>query len=156
MDIFAFLDGASPWGWAALAVGLAAVEMLIGSFFLLWPALAAALTAMALIYAPDLSGAAQIGLFSGAAALLTLGGRWAARRLGAARSGRPELNRREARLTGRVAVAVEPFEAGEGAVEIDGVRWRARAAPDARIDKGARLRVRRAEGMTLIVAPVNH
>ena len=40
-------------------------------------------------------------------------------------------------------------------MEVDGVRWRARLAPDAKPpETGATMRIASAEGMTLVVTPV--
>ena len=39
VDLFAFLDGASPWWWVAFAAALGAVEMLTFTYFVLWLAL---------------------------------------------------------------------------------------------------------------------
>lgn len=153
MDPFALLDGASPWWWVAVGVGLTAAEIVTFSFFLLWPGLAALTVGLLLFAFPDLSGVAQIIIFAVAAIGFTVAGRFLVHRLGAGRTDAPHLNRRTTRLVGRVAVVVEPFEDGFGAVEVDGVRWPAHLVGDA--DAGAaRFRVTGAEGMTLQVEGV--
>jgi membrane protein implicated in regulation of membrane protease activity len=86
-------------------------------------ALAAAGTALALALVPGLSGEAQTALFAALSVVFTFVGRAALRRPGVAR---PGLNRRASALTGRRARVVGDFATGIGAVEIDGLRWRAR------------------------------
>ncbi|HUF86407.1 MAG TPA: NfeD family protein [Thermohalobaculum sp.] len=160
IDLFAFLDGASPWWWIAFALALGAVEIVTFTYFMLWLALAALTVGLALMLAPDLSGTAQLlgfGLF----ALIYTGIGWAWVRRRQSSDAAPGLNRRAAALVGRQAVVAEPFAAGVGRVEVDGVRWRARlaerresppgeAAPPA---TGAVLTITAAEGATLIVTP---
>jgi hypothetical protein len=123
LDVFAPLDGASPWLWLTFALALGAVELVATSFFLIWVALAAAGTALALALVPGLSGEAQTALFAALSVVFTFVGRAALRRPGVAR---PGLNRRASALTGRRARVVGDFATGIGAVEIDGLRWRAR------------------------------
>ena len=41
LDLFACLDGASPWWWIALALGLGAIEIVTFTYFMLWLGLAA-------------------------------------------------------------------------------------------------------------------
>ena len=150
-DLFAFLDGASPWWWIAFALALGAVEIVTFTYFMLWLGLAALTVGLALVAVPDLGGTAQLLGF----ALFTLvytGIGWIF--LGRRGEDAPGLNRRAAALVGRQAVVAEPFSAGLGRVDIDGVRWRARLEEGAEPPrKGAVLTVTAAEGTTLRVAP---
>lgn len=156
-DLFAFLDGASPWWWIAFALALGAVEIVTFTYFMLWLSLAALSVGIALMLLPGLSGTAQLlgfGLF----ALVYTGLGWAWVRRRQATGDAPGLNRRAVALVGRQAVVAEPFEAGVGRVEVDGVRWRARLEPDPGRDpgppeQGAVLTISGAEGATLIVTP---
>ena len=54
------LDGISPWWWVALAILLAAAEMLTVTTVLVWSAGAALVTAIALWAAPGLGWAPQV------------------------------------------------------------------------------------------------
>ncbi len=156
MDLFGFLDGVSPWAWIALGIALGAVEMMTMSFFLIWPGLAAIAVGVALWLAPGLGGAAQVTLFAVLAVAATLAGRMAIRRGGQAPSDRPDLNRRSERMIGRQGVAVQGFAHGEGAVEIDGLRWPARLAQGAAsLEAGAPAKVVEVNGMTLVVMPAS-
>lgn len=157
--LLGFLDGASPWWWLTLAVALGAAELLLFTVVLLWFAAAAAVVALALILAPGLSGEWQIALFAVLAIALTAVGR--APVLNAlGRGSRPELNNRAARLTGRRARVSEAFSGGTGAVELEGVRWRARLSPDEGAGdapapdpaQGAEVLVRGHDGPVLLVS----
>jgi inner membrane protein len=154
LPLVSLLDGIAPGWWLALALVLAGLEALTVTTHLIWPALAAALTALVLFLAPQLSGAAQLGLF----ALLTIGLVLAGRGLfgrylrpGAASSG---LNRRAQALVGREAV-VESFAVQDGRVKIDGVLWPARldetAAP---LSPGDRVRVTATDGIVVRIRPL--
>lgn len=152
MDVLAWLDGASPWWWVALALALGATELLTFTYFLLWLAFAALAVGLAL-FLFDLSGVWQLALFAIVGIAFTLGGYVVFPRM----RGEGEaagLNERSSRLIGRQAVVRGAFTAGIGLVEIDGVRWRARIAGGAETPvEGAIVSVNGAEGMMLIVAP---
>lgn len=152
-DLFAFLDGASPWWWVALALGLGAVEIVTFTYFMLWLGLAAFTVAVALALVPEMAGTAQVLIFGLLAIVYTAAGwYYVYRRQGS--DAHPSLNRRSAAMIGRQVVVTQPFAAGIGWVEADGVRWRARLADGAEPPGvGATLSVAAAEGMTLVVSP---
>lgn len=151
-DFFAFLDGASPWWWVAFAVAIGAIEMLTFSYFLIWIAAAALATGAVLWAAPGLSGADQLLIFAIIALTVTAGGRFWLAKTRATPSDAPSLNRRSEQVIGRTGKAMRDFEQGEGTVEIDGVRWRAKlVGGDA--PAGAPLTVIDADGMQLICEP---
>ncbi len=142
----------SPWGWLALAILLAAAEMLTVSLVLIWAAVAAAVTGIALWIWPGLPLAAQAAVFALGAIAFTFGGRALVLRYGdgAAETG---LNRRTSGLVGRVALVVA-FAGPEGQVTIDGIAWRARLASGATPPApGAEVRVTAVDGIVLTVAP---
>lgn len=154
-DIFGFLDGISPWWWVALALALGAIEVMTFTYFLLWPALAAATVAIALFVSPAMSGTTQALTFAILTLVYAVVGWVALRRIrasgGEATSG---LNQRSARLIGRRAEVEGRFSGGLGWVHVDGERWRARLsdAAGALPEPGSELEVTGAEGMTLIVS----
>lgn len=115
----------TPWWWLAAAILLAAAEMLTVSLVLVWSALAAALTGIALWLLPELSLAVQVALFALLSIAFTFGGRAAIQRFGDGGGAETHLNRRTAGLVGRKAVVVD-FGAEGGQVTIDGIAWRAR------------------------------
>ena len=142
----------SPWGWLALAILLAAAEMLTVSLVLIWAAVAAAVTGILLWIWPGLPLSAQAAVFAISAIAFTFGGRALVLRYGdgAAETG---LNRRTSGLVGRAARVVA-FSGPEGQVTIDGVAWRARLAPGAPPPApGAEVQVTAVDGIVLTVAP---
>ncbi len=156
-DLFAFLDGASPWWWIALAFGLGAVEIVTFTYFMLWLGLAAFTVGVGLAMFPAMPGTSQLLSFALLSILYTVIG-WVYVMRRKTKDALPGLNRRAAAVVGRQAVVTQAFSAGVGWVEIDGVRWRARLAnsdgggaepPQA----GATMSISSADGMTLIVAP---
>lgn len=117
---FSFLEMISPLWWVTLGFALAAAEMLVFSFFLMWPALAAFLMALILWMMPSLQGEYQIVLFAALSIALTYIGRRMFQR-----SDEPEtsLNDRSKQLVGKRAKVVLFDETGEGRVELHGLRW---------------------------------
>lgn len=151
LDLFAFLDGVSPWWWIAFAVALGVVEMLTFTYFIIWLSLSAFAVAGALWIMPGMSGLAQVGLFAALAIVFTLAGWMWLRRKGPQDTG-ARLNQRAQRMIGRTGRALKDFRDGEGVIVIDDVRWRARLS-SGEAKKGDSLRVIGAEGVKLICAP---
>ncbi len=148
MGFFDFLNGIAPWWWVAFGVALGAVEMATMSFFLIWPALAAILVALALLVSPAMGGEAQVVLFAALAVLLTFAGRLAMHRVGVFDQDGGALNSRAQRMIGRHG-EVAAFTGPEGVVVIDGVHWKALWPEDAQARPGDKIVVRGADGMTL-------
>lgn len=152
-DLFAFLDGTSPWWWIALALALGAVEIITFTYFMLWLGLAAFTVGIALALFPAMLGTSQVLSF-GLLAILYTGIGWAWVRRRQKKDEHTGLNRRSAAMIGRQAVVTGDFAAGVGWVEVDGVRWRARLADGATAPRaGATMAIADAEGMTLVIAP---
>jgi len=61
---FEWVATASPWLWLALGIMLVALEILVPSFVVIWPGLAAMLMALLVWLAPGLSGQALVALFA--------------------------------------------------------------------------------------------
>jgi membrane protein implicated in regulation of membrane protease activity len=149
------LDGISPWWWVALAILLAAAEMVTITTVLVWAAVAALITACLLWLLPGLGGYEQIGIFAALSIVFFFVGRSLVARYGQPGGGDPALNRRAAALVGREGV-VASFERTEGKVTVDGVPW------PARLDAGAAtpaagdvVRVTAADGIVVWVRPVS-
>ncbi len=142
------LGSVSPallWGMFALILALA--ELVVPGVFLVFLAVAAALTAAVTLLLP-MGGAYQLLIFSVLSALCVSGGRlWYLAR--PADSPDPLLNDRSARLIGRNVMVAEAIVNGEGRVRVDDSSWPARG-PDA--PAGARMTVVEVDGSTLIVA----
>ena len=135
--------------WLIGAVVLGGLELVLPGVFLIWIAVAAALTGIAtLLLSVPVIG--QLVLFS----LLAIAAVYSARKkyqtLGNT-SADPMLNDRGARLTGEIVTVVEAITGGHGRVKVgDGV-WSARGA-DAEV--GDRVRVTGTDGAVLLVEGV--
>ena len=141
----------SPWWWLAAAILMAALEMLTTTFYLIWPAAAALVTALALWLLPEMSLLAQLALFAVLTIFFTLSGR---KLVGSMGNNAPNsLNKRAEQLVGREAV-VEEFEFHEGKVMIDGIPWPARLDGSKTPAPGDRMKVVAADGIVVWVKPL--
>lgn len=136
--------------WLIAAVLLAGTELLVPGIFLVFLALAAAITGAITLFVPDTPVGVQLISFA-AWALLTvlIGKRWY--REYPVESADPLLNDRVARLIGEVVTVSQAIEGGSGRVRVGDGEWPARG-PDA--VAGARVRVIGADGTTLRVEPL--
>lgn len=144
MDWLSMLD--DHWGWLVFAALLGVAEVMIPGVFLIWVALAAAVTGLIALLLP-VSVPVQLLIF----ALLCLVSVWGGRRWYVANpvnSQDPLLNDRTARLIGEIVLVVEPIEAGHGRVKVGDSVWSCRG-PDA--PAGSRVRVVGAEASVLQV-----
>lgn len=155
MPFLDVLEGLSPWWWVAAAFAVGALEMLTGTAVLIWVALASLLMAIILAVKPDLSGEVQITLFAVLSILFTFAGRWILNRFGDGAETHATLNQRSNHLVGRTAKVLD-FDAGtqSGAIEVEGMRWRAEWATAPADASGETVRIKAANGMTLVVEPV--
>ena len=133
------LDGiggaAGAWLIAALVLGIA--ELAVPGVFLVFLAIASAVTGVAVFVLPDLPVAAQLGAFAvWSAVAVLIGKRWY--RDYPVEGGDPMLNDRSARLVGQVVVVETAIVGGRGRVLVGDGSWPARGA-DAVV--GARVRV---------------
>ena len=138
------------WAWMGLAALLLAVEVLLGSGYLLWPAAAAGVVALLVLTRLSPGLPAELALF----ALLTIASSLLARRFFRGHgAGGPDINDLQERLIGRRGLAVGAFSGGRGRVFVEGKEWSAHTEDDlaagddievARVLDGAALLVRRA------------
>ena len=147
--MFTWLETLSPWWWVALGVGLAALEMVVFSFTLIWPGIAAIFMALIVWIAPGISGELQVAIFAVLSIALMFTGRSLVRKFG---DGQPKtnLNNRSAQMVGRQAKVVG-YDLGEGHVEIDGLRWVAKWPDGQSAEIGQVVKVIAAEGMSVQV-----
>ncbi|MBA4755231.1 MAG: NfeD family protein [Sphingobium sp.] len=134
------------WAWLVFAALLGIAEVMIPGVFLIWIAIAAAITGLAALALP-IGLPLQLLIF----AALSIAAVWAGRRWYVdhpVASTDPLLNDRTARLIGQTVTVVEPIVGGEGRVKVGDSVWTA-LGPDA--DAGARVRVIAAEGTALRV-----
>ncbi|MEO0982165.1 MAG: NfeD family protein [Pseudomonadota bacterium] len=130
MDTFVgFLTTMTPLHWVALGLVLFGVEMALGTFDLLWIAVAAFATALASAFAPfglgDWQG--QLTLFAAASVALVILGRTVFAGLRRVANFHPTLNKRMDSLIGRTGVVASDFTGGAGRVKLGDTEWGAEA-----------------------------
>ncbi len=133
------------WLIAALLLGIA--ELAVPGVFLVFLAIAAAATGLAVFALPDLPVAAQLGSFAAWSVVTVLiGKRWYVDY--PVEGGDPMLNDRAARLVGEIVTVETAIVAGHGRVLVGDGGWPARG-PAAGV--GERMRVAAVDGGTLVV-----
>lgn len=144
-----FLAQLAPQHWLILGLTLLIAEMASGTTYLLWPAVAAFLTAL-LAWAFPMEWVVELGVFAALVIGLTAFGRPLVQRW----RGEGEtngLNERGAGLIGVRAVLTE-FADGVGAVKIGDTVWRASSAEN--LASGDSVEVAGLDGTTLKVKRV--
>ncbi|MEJ7933189.1 NfeD family protein [Sphingobium sp. AN558] len=134
------------WWWLVFAALLGIGEVLLPGVFLIWIAIAAAVTGLAAMVLP-IGVALQFLLFAALCIAAVWGGRrWY--RDNPVASEDPLLNDRTARLIGQIVIVTDPITAGKGRVKVGDSVWTARGdeAP-----AGEKMRVVGAEGTILRV-----
>jgi membrane protein implicated in regulation of membrane protease activity len=127
--------------------------MIVPSFLLIWPGVAALAVGLALFMFPGMGLAVQAVLFAVLAVAFTLAGRaFVMRRETTAGPDHPTLNRRGARLVGHRGTARGAFVGGRGTVEVEGELWQARSRRGTVLPNGA-VEVVGASGLELDVEP---
>ncbi len=134
------------WWWLVFAALLGIGEVLLPGVFLIWIAIAAALTGLAAMILP-IGVALQFLIFAALCVASVWGGRrWYIDNPVASQD--PLLNDRTARLIGETVTVVDPIAGGEGRVKVGDSVWTCRG-PDA--PAGVRVTVVGAEGTVLRV-----
>lgn len=112
------------WAWVGLAALLLAIEVAMGSGYLLWPAAAAAVVAFATLTGIGAHLPAQLALF----AALTIAATLLSRRfMRPENHAGPDINDPLTRLVGHHGHAAGDFHGGQGRVFVDGKEWSAEA-----------------------------
>lgn len=139
--------------WWSLALLLAAAEVLMPGYFLLWIGLGAAATGFVVLAFPQLGVLAQAAAFT-ALAFLSCAAywHWVRPRLQRGEHADATLNRRGASLVGRRLVLSEAIREGRGRARVDDSFWLA-TGPD--LPAGSEVEVVSAEGVLLSVRPVD-
>ena len=149
-SLIALLEGMSGTKWIILGVLLLIVEVLTGTTYILWPAIAALLVGLLAFLLPFSWEMQFLLFFIVSAVLLVVGHKYVRPKM---KGGEPsELNDRALAMVGMRVRAIANFELGEGRVQVGDTQWRARAGagnPDA----NAELVVLSVKGTTLIVEP---
>ena len=147
--LFTWIETLSPWWWIALGVGLSALEMVIASFVLIWPGIAAIAMAIILWIAPGIQGELQVALYAALTIASMFAGRKYLRKFGDGAPG-TNLNNRSEQMVGHKAKVVD-FDLGEGHVELNGLRWAAEWPEGQSAEVGQVVKIIAAEGMSVQV-----
>jgi membrane protein implicated in regulation of membrane protease activity len=144
-----YLASVDYWHWWILAGILLIIEVAAPSFFFLWLSIAAGITGLVLLAAPELGWEYQILLFSVLSVLsLTAFKRY--QRANPVISDQPALNRRGEQYIGRSFTLAEPIKNNGGVISVDDSTWRI-TGPD--LPSGTTVRVVGTEGAILKVEP---
>lgn len=145
----------TAWHWLALGLFLLSIEMMLGTFDLLWIAIAAGLTSLFAAVAPDnMAGwQGQLVFFAIASTALFILGRTIFRRMRENVEEHPTLNKRMAGTLGQRGVVADDFTGGLGRVKLGDTVWSAQSVDGANLASGAAVIVEATEGNTLKVRP---
>ncbi len=136
------------WAWLSLGVLLAAAEIVLPGFFMIWLGAAAIVTGV-IAWVVPLSIPAQLGIF----AVLSFVALYGARRWLKANpitTTDPLLNQRGGRLVGEVLTITKAIEDGRGRARVGDGEWPVRGPDTA---EGSKVRVVSADGGVLVVEP---
>jgi len=142
-----WITGLGAWSWIILGVVLVGLELLAPGIFLLWLGLAAIVTGL-VDGALGLSWQASTLLFALFSVAAVVIGRLVTRP--AVRQEAATLNQRGEALVGQFFTLETPMTRGEGRIRVGDSSWRV-TGPD--LPSGARVRVVRLDGTTLVVEP---
>lgn len=148
--ILAFLESMNATRWGLLGLGLVALELVTGTTYILWPAVAA-LAMSAWVFFLPLSWEMQFILFFILSTALLVVGHLYLKPL--MKSGEPsDLNDPGRTMLGRRVTAFTDFENGNGRVTVGDTQWKASTeSDDPKI--GDALVITAVAGATLIVEP---
>ena len=154
--LIAFLADMPFWAWFALAGILLLAEIITGTTFLLWPAIAALILGLITTVQLDGQWATQWILFAITTVGLGLVGRpYAERWVNQSETDRPNLNQFSKKKIGMRGTIATDFVAGRGRVRLGDTEWQGKLAKDGQtISEGQSVEVVDMDGTVLIVAPV--
>ena len=148
--IVAFLESMNATRWGLLGISLVGLELITGTTYILWPAVAALVMSAWVFFLP-LSWELQFVLFFVLSIVLLVVGHLYLRPL--MKSGEPsDLNDPSRAMLGRRVTAFTDFENGHGRVTVGDTQWKSSTeADDPKI--GDALVITAVAGATLIVEP---
>ena len=136
----------SPWHWLSIAVVILVVEMLVGSYYLLWISFAAFITAI-LHWAFALGWEAQLLIFT-IISMISVIAWYQYDKKRVKKSPRPLLNKRGHQYIGRIVELSQAIENGVGKINVDDSTWKVRGE-DAPVN--SRVKIVDIDGTVLIV-----
>ena len=146
----------TPWHWLALGLLLLSIEMMAGTYDLLWVSIAAGLTSAFAAFAPDAIAGwqAELVFFAIASTALFILGRTVFRAMRANVEEHPTLNKRMAGTLGQRGVVATDFSGGLGRVKLGDTVWSAESVDGADFSTGTAIVVEGTSGNTLKVRAV--
>lgn len=146
-----FLQSMSATRWAIFGILLLGLELITGTTYILWPAVAALIMA-AIVFVLPLGWELQFLLFFVLSTALLLVGHFYLRPK--VKGGEPsDLNDRGRAMIGQRVKAVSDFDIGRGRVHVGDTQWSA-AMKEGDAKAGDELRVVKVKGATLWVEPL--
>ncbi len=142
-----YLEQLTFWHWFIFGVVLAVLELFAPGVVFLWLGIAAGVTGLVLLVAPDLGWQFQVLSFAVLAVLCVILGRHLVARRPAA-TDHPALNRRAEQYVGQIHVLSESVRDGRGRLVLDDTTWTVRGDD---LPKGTRVKVVAIEGAVLII-----
>lgn len=145
----------TAWHWLALGLFLLSIEMMTGTWDLLWVSIAAGLTSAFAAVAPEgMQGwQSQLIFFAIASTALFILGRTLFRKMRENIQEHPTLNKRMSGTLGQRAVVAQDFSGGAGQVKLGDTVWSAASIDGSNFASGAAVIVEATEGNTLKVRP---
>lgn len=145
----------TAWHWLALALILLSVEMMTGTWDLLWVGIAAGVTSAFAAFAPaGIAGwEGQLVFFAIASTVLFVVGRTLFKSMRENVEEHPTLNKRMAGTLGQRGVVADDFAGGLGRVKLGDTEWSAQSTDGANLASGAAIIVEATEGNMLKVRP---
>lgn len=143
----------TAWHWLALGLILLSIEMMIGTFDLLWIAIAAAVTSAFAAFAPaSLTGTeGQLLVFAIASVGLFIVGRTVFRKMREGIEEHPTLNKRMASTIGSRGTVATAFSGGLGRVKLGDTVWSAETMDGSDLSEGTGVTVEETDGNVLKV-----
>ena len=141
------------WHWLALGFILLSIEMAVGTYDLLWIAIAAGFTSAFAAFAPDAltHWQGQMVFFAAASAVLFVAGRTVFRNMRENVEEHPTLNKRMASLVGARGLTKSGFSGGMGRVRLGDTDWSAEMIDGSDPESGVAVVVEATDGNRLKV-----
>ena len=145
----------TAWHWLALGLILFSLEMMTGTWDLLWVSIAAAFTSAFAAFAPDAIAGwqGQLTFFTITTVILFIIGRTVFRKMRENVEEHPTLNKRMAGTLGQRGVVADDFVGGLGRVKLGDTVWSAQSLDGSNLASGAAVIVEETEGNSLKVRP---
>ena len=143
----------TAWHWLAIALVLFSIEMMTGTWDLLWVSIAAAFTSAFAAFAPSSVAGweGQLVFFTIATVALFILGRTLFRNMRKNIEEHPTLNKRMAGTLGQRATVASDFIGGLGRVKLGDTEWSAQSIDGTNFANGTPVIVEDTEGNTLKV-----